>query len=97
MHRIDDIEVGESLVGDLPFDECIGNHSIGLTACLKRRVRNRTHQSDVATAVDEAEITVSERLSEPFGSISVCSTSAGTRSTVDTDPVHAESHSRRAK
>ncbi len=49
--RLDDLELPEAVVPDLPFVQEARDHADHPTALLERRVRENSHQSDAAAAV----------------------------------------------
>src|SRR5690606_2447574 len=55
VHRVDDFQPGQSAVGDFPVGQLLRDHTGHFTIGLEHRVGHRTHQADIAAAVDKLQ------------------------------------------
>lgn len=57
MHRLDDDQPAQTLVGNLERNHRLGDHPDHLSAASKRRIGDDSHKTHVAAAVDESDPT----------------------------------------
>ncbi len=90
VHRLDDLETCEALMGDLPLHEESGNHPGDLAPGFERRIGEDAHEPDVTGSVDQVDRTLGERSPERTGSLRVPSVPPGLSATEDTDGFHGD-------
>ena len=71
MHRIDDVEFGQPLMGDFLFDQHFGNHADYLAAFGQHGVRENLHQAEVGSAINKAKVSSDKFSSKAFGDFSI--------------------------
>lgn len=60
MHGVNDVELGDAVVGDLEIDEDFGDDSDDVALGGKSSFRNGMHEADVGTAIDETYVAFRE-------------------------------------
>jgi len=64
MHRLDDVKLSQSGMGDLAIDQMARHHTHGAAACRQHRVGRDAHQPDTTAAKNERRTAGRERAAE---------------------------------
>jgi len=62
MHRVDNMECRQPLMGDLPYHQSAGHNAGRLAARNQHGVGNRAHESDPSTPIDKLDIVLDQDL-----------------------------------
>src|SRR5262249_22859761 len=63
VHRVDDMERRQPLIGDLPFDQSTGHDAGRPAARHQHGIGNRTHEPDPSAPIDELDFLLDQNLS----------------------------------
>lgn len=85
MHRQRDMDLGERLVGDLAFHQRAGDEPDYPSAGRERGIGDRSHQPDIATAIDELDAAPGDLPSEGLRRLPVRRVLTAARSAKYTD------------
>jgi hypothetical protein len=69
MHRVDDVERRQPLMGDLPFDQGVGHDAGRRAARNQHGIGNRTHEPDPSTPIDKLDFLLDKNLSGRPGGV----------------------------
>ncbi len=65
VHALDDVQLGELLVGELAFDERLRDDADGFAAGVAHGVGENAHEADVPGAEDQADAAPGQERAEP--------------------------------
>ena len=86
MHGLDDVELGQAGVGDLPVEQAAGDDADRLAAGGQHGVGELAHQAHARTAVDEPDPARREQLAQLTGGREIGGPRAGRRAAEHADP-----------
>jgi hypothetical protein len=90
VHRIDDAEIGQRAVRELPCHERMRDYADRMAAGCKHGVSDDTHQADGAAAEDETDAATDHLASELRRRVGIALVMACARSAEDADAAQRE-------
>lgn len=71
VHGTGNVEFGHAMMGNFKIDERLGNNADDAAASFKGSVCNCFHQSDIGSAVDEADVAIGKHAAQLLGCVAI--------------------------
>jgi hypothetical protein len=91
MHRRDDMQFGQALVGNFLVCEHLRYDAVYLATVLQHRIREDAHDAFVGAAVDEFKFVSNQHIGQFSRSSRVFRQHARAGTTINADPAHCSS------